>query len=257
MRLLIDGDVIAYQASSAVQKDIDWGDGLWTCHAYLEDAIDQVYENLGAILEGLLQETTVEYSIDDMEFFFSDPSDNFRKHYYPDYKSGRKASRKPTCYRALVKWMQENLKGAKQHVKYLEADDCIGIEASRKPKDAIIVSIDKDFKTIPNTYFYDFGRGEFRFIDKEEAYYWFYYQCLLGDATDGYKGCPSYGQVKAKRLLDATLPCNRLEAVVKAYESQGLTKDDLQVQATMAHILHYDDLVYFEPDKEIPPLYRL
>ena len=28
VKLLIDGDILAYKASSSVQKDIDWGDGL-------------------------------------------------------------------------------------------------------------------------------------------------------------------------------------------------------------------------------------
>lgn len=42
-RILIDGDILAYRASSSVQRDIDWGDGLWTCHAFLSDAKEQFY----------------------------------------------------------------------------------------------------------------------------------------------------------------------------------------------------------------------
>ena len=50
---LIDGDLLAYKASSAVQKDIYWGDGLYTCHAYLDDAIDQFKELMGDIKDTL------------------------------------------------------------------------------------------------------------------------------------------------------------------------------------------------------------
>lgn len=249
--LLIDGDIIAYKASSAVQKDIDWGDGLWTCHAYLEDAIDQFISILDGILEGMYEHTLDEYSTDDMVFFFSD-KDNFRKHYLPDYKSNRKNTRKPTCYNALVEWVNNNYKCVKP-IKYLEADDVIGIYATTN-EDSIIVSMDKDFKTIPGK-FYDFGRGEFKAISKKEADYWHMYQTLIGDTTDGYKGCPSYGPVKANKLLHS-VPVDKClwETVVEAYVKQGLTEDDAILQATMARILRKEDFERFT-EGELPPLW--
>lgn len=67
-KLLIDGDILAYKASSSVQKDIDWGDGLWTCHAYLEDAIEQFRNLLDNILFVLKETTLEDYSISDMMF---------------------------------------------------------------------------------------------------------------------------------------------------------------------------------------------
>ncbi len=224
--LLIDGDIIAYKASSSVQKDIDWGDGLFTCHAYLDDAIDQFKVILDGILEGIYENILYKYSTADMLFFFSDKDnfrkhylpdyksnrkntrkptcynalvewilykystadmlfffsdkDNFRKHYLPDYKSNRKNTRKPTCYNALVEWIYNTYKCVKP-IKYLEADDLIGIYATSY-ENPIIISMDKDFKTIPAKFF-DFGRGEFKVISKDEADYWHMYQTLVGDAT--------------------------------------------------------------------------
>lgn len=249
--LLIDGDIIAYKASSAVQKDIDWGEGLWTCHAYLEDAIDQFTSILDGILEGMYEHTLDEYSTDDMLFFFSD-KDNFRKHYLPDYKSNRKNIRKPTCYNALVEWAFYRYKRIKP-IKYLEADDLIGIYATIN-EDSIIVSMDKDFKTIPGK-FYDFGRGEFKTISKKEADYWHMYQTLVGDITDGYKGCPSYGPVKANKLLHSVPVDKSLwETVVEAYVKQGLTEDDAILQATMSRILRKEDFERFN-EGELPPLW--
>ena len=103
---LIDGDLLAYKASSAVQKDIYWGDGLYTCHAYLDDAIDQFEEIIGGIKDTLKTNHNVE--MNDYSFVFSDPNDNFRKHLMTDYKNNRLDKRKPTCYYGLVDWIRNN-----------------------------------------------------------------------------------------------------------------------------------------------------
>lgn len=250
LSLLIDGDIIAYKASSSVQKDIDWGDGLFTCHAFLEDAQDQFKAIIDGILEGIYENTLERYDVSDMLFFFSD-KDNFRKHYLPDYKSNRKNTRKPTCYNALVEWVYNNYACVKP-IKYLEADDLIGIYATSY-ENPIIISMDKDFKTIPAKFF-DFGRGEFKAISEDEANYWHMYQTLIGDATDGYKGCPSYGPVKAKKTL-SNIPADKLwDTVVNAYEKEGLTKDDAILQATMARILRKEDFHRFT-EGDLPPLW--
>ena len=43
MRFLVDADIVAFKAASAAEKPINWGDGLWTLHAYEEEA--QAYVN--------------------------------------------------------------------------------------------------------------------------------------------------------------------------------------------------------------------
>lgn len=253
-QLLIDGDILAYKASSSVQKDIDWGDGLFTCHAFLEDAIEQFKVLLDGILEGLSKHTKEEYKVSDMKFFFSD-SDNFRKHYNPEYKSNRKNSRKPVCYKALVEWIKSNKEyNIAKTYKYLEADDSIGIYATLNKGKCIIISMDKDFKTIPSKFF-DFGRNMFTEISEKEANYWLLYQTLVGDITDGYKGCPSYGPIKADRLLKSTPDSKLWATVVGAFKKQGLTEEDAILQATMAHILRVDDTKRFTYG-ELPPLFN-
>ena len=42
---------------------------------------------------------------------------------------------------------------------------------------------------------------EIYYIDIEEADFNFYYQTLIGDAVDNYKGCPNVGKVKATKFL--------------------------------------------------------
>lgn len=250
---LIDGDLVAYQASSAVQKDIEWEDGLWTCHAYLDDAIAQFKNIIEVIqdksweLEGL--------QFDDFRFAFSS-SENFRYKVLPTYKSNRVGKRKPTCYRALVDWIKEHYKS--YEFPMLEGDDVLGILATEPQQSEyrVIISMDKDFKTIPGKFF-DFGREEFYDNSSSKAEYWHAYQTLVGDTTDGYKGCPSFGPIKAKRVLTGVDPSNYWGVIVKAYEEQGLSEEDALVQARCAHILNWYDydmetgtIKFWEPHKE-------
>lgn len=242
MKALIDGDILAYQASSSVQKDIDWGDGLWTCHAFLSDAIAQFEDTLDSIV------ATAEargFEIDNKIFGFTD-KDNFRKIIDPNYKASRKNNRKPTCYNALVAYIKK--KYLTMTLPMLEGDDVLGILATSPEfkDDNVILSMDKDFKTIPTLY-YDFGRDRVHNIDSERAMYWHMMQTLTGDTTDGYKGCPTYGPKKAERLLKSLKPEEYWDAVVEAFKEQGLTEADALKQAQLAYILHYDTYEY-EPE---------
>lgn len=135
----------------------------------------------------------------------------------------------------MKQWVEENYNCYQR--SGLEADDCIGILATMKNSNTIIVSGDKDFKTIPGR-FYDFSRNEFYDITQEEADYWHLFQTLIGDTTDNYRGCPGCGPVSAKKLLDQS---PTWETVVAAFEKKGLTESDALVQARVARILRASD----------------
>ena len=231
-QILIDGDILAYQASSSVQRDINWGDDLWTCHAFLSDAQQQFYNILDSILDA---EALSGYS--EFTFAFSD-KDNFRKELNPLYKSNRANKRKPTCYRALVDFIKGNYNTLT--IPKLEGDDVLGILATDPEFDSVIVSLDKDMKTIPCK-FYNFGKDELITISEERAKYWHMYQTLVGDVTDGYTGCPKYGAVRAAKLLDSISTEYWWKAIVNAFKSQNLTEEDALLQARMSYILHKDD----------------
>jgi len=66
----------------------------------------------------------------------------------------------------------------------------------------IVISQDKDMKTLPATVWN--GKDLVTYTEAE-ADYWHMYQTLVGDAADGYKGCPKVGPVKAEKLLAALL----------------------------------------------------
>ena len=50
--LLVDGDIVAYQAATANEYPINWGDGLWTLHSFA----DEVYQYAENMVTNLTQE---------------------------------------------------------------------------------------------------------------------------------------------------------------------------------------------------------
>lgn len=185
---ILDGDFFAFRASSAVQKDINWGDGLFTCHAYLNDAIDQ--------FEVLLNQ--IKTSIHPNTFVIALSSEhNFRKDVDPEYKGNRKNTRKPTCYQGLIEYIKKNYPYDEQYG--FEADDLMGIYCA--VKGYTIVSADKDMKTIPG-YFYNFLDDSLYHFDKKEAFTNLMIQVITGDRADNYSGVPGYGKVKATRFIE-------------------------------------------------------
>jgi DNA polymerase-1 len=130
----------------------------------------------------------------------------------------------------------------------LEADDVMGILATRPGVNCVIVSQDKDMKTIPGSVW---NGEELTTYSEDEADYHHMLQTLTGDTADGYKGCPGVGKVKAEKILAA---CTVWEdggktanvypmwpAVGTAYEKAGLTEADALQQARLARILRWSD----------------
>lgn len=225
---LIDADVLAYQAAAAAEKPVDWGGGMWTLHCF-EDEVIHLFESK---LESLLETVKATTSI----LAFTSP-DNFRYSVLPTYKSNRTDKRRPM----LLQWIKDYAMGKyKSYLKpTLEGDDCLGILSTcGLYPDPIIVSIDKDFKTIPGKFF-DFGRDIWYDISEAEADYWHMYQTLVGDATDGYKGCPGVGPVAAQKILSKEGPM--WPHVVEAFTKAKLGEEFALQQARVARICRASD----------------
>lgn len=231
--ILFDADMLVFRASSSVEVETHWHDGLWTLHSDEAEAEAIVDDMVQTYVDKVLNhyKYTGQYEI---LMCFSD-RDNFRKKILPTYKLNRQGKRKPVCYFGVKKWVEENFTCYQRPA--LEADDCIGILATHRNPNAIIISGDKDFKTIPAR-FYNFIADEFYDVDKETADYWHLYQTLVGDTADNYKGCPSIGAVGAKKILDEHPTWG---AVVDAFKKKGLTEEDALLQARVARILRADD----------------
>ena len=232
--LLIDGDIVVYQYSSTVEHEVDWGNDVWSLWADAKEAQQLILQYIDILVD--------ETAADDFIFCFSD-KDNFRKDIDSNYKSNRKGKRKPVCYKALKQWITDEYKT--ETWDRLEADDVMGIMATSTMLEGekVIVSEDKDLKTIPGLLW---RSGEMLNISQEEADYNHLYQTLVGDATDGYPGLRGVGDKRATELLKTPT----WETVVKAFEKAGQTEADALVQARLARILRASDY-NFEFDQPI------
>lgn len=227
-RLLIDADMILYKSVAASEFEGHWGDGIIVASTNMEQAKDMFQNQIDSIQKALGSQDTV---------FVISGSNNFRYALTPDYKSNRKGNRKPLGYVWLLEWMKEQFPDRVVSNDILEADDYMGILATRpNAPPSIIVSDDKDMKTIPGKLF---RLGELSTIDEDEAERYWWLQTLTGDATDGYKGCPGVGEVKAQKVLSK--PGSRWENVRSEFLKAGMTEDYAVLQARLARILRFAD----------------
>lgn len=234
LKLLIDADMVVFQACAAAEKEIDWGDDMWTLHADAAEAKQLVDAKIQSLIEKVLNHFQYTGAYETILCFSG--ANNFRYAVLSTYKSHRKNKRKPVCYKAVSAWCRENYNTvAKDN---LEADDCLGILATIHEENAVILSGDKDMKQIPCR-FYDFSRDIFYEPTKEQADYWFYYQCLVGDATDGYSGCPGIGDKTAIKLLDTE--GSSWQTVLNAYTKNKRSAEEALRQARVARILQKTD----------------
>lgn len=249
MLALIDADVIVHAELAAEQGRDHFGDG----------TVDVTRAYDGA------QETIAEWcdaaGCDEHILVFS-PSDrsNFRNGLGIGYKDNR------TSEKTQEYWLLEaRLKGHHPwySIDYLEGDDVIGIMHTSKDvqQDTVSISIDKDMKTIPGLLYNPSKMSAPVMITRNQATWFWMLQTLMGDAVDGYKGCPGIGEVKAKKALPLptsesdpdrflwrcwdTVVAKYLEAYSKMdMEPQDIipeAHDAAVAQARAARILHAED----------------
>ena len=245
--LLVDADIVAYQAGFSTEQPIRWGgcedeDAIWTLHSDEKDCknwIDNWYTSLKS-----------DTQCSELISCFSD-KENFRKDILPDYKANRTSQRKPLTLKFCKEYIFKKYNGMTR--PRIEADDILGILATSQrivKGNKIIVSIDKDLDQIAGLH-YNPKHKEFYKITNKEAEFNFYYQVLVGDATDNYSGLKGYGEVKASRAL---LDCKDYwKTIVELYKKEKLTEADALVQARVARILQTSD---YDFKKKEPILWR-
>lgn len=263
--LLLDGDIFAFQTASAVESEDDLGDGFIVLWSDFNTAFKAACDQIEAIKAKLKAE---------LVFFCHTDSKNWRKDVLPSYKANRKDVRKPIALARLKEALSERYNGILR--PELEADDCMGILATH-PKwyseyTKIIVSEDKDLRTIPCWIFNPAKDDKPYEITVDEADRWHMAQSLAGDATDGYGGCPNVGITTAEVALNdlagwesyehtfksgerkgttetrwrkVTLP-DRWSVVVSHYVKAGLSEEEALRQARVARICRYEDYDFKE-----------
>lgn len=229
--IFIDADMLCFVSCSSVEREINWGDGLWTLHADAKEAETQIDDRVEGIVTTVLDKLNYEgeYRI---VMCISDPNVNFRKKILSTYKANRIGKRKPVCYSEVLEWIKRNY--TTKMIPTLEADDVIGIAATHFKGQEVHCSGDKDFMSIPGI-FYNFIKGELYHISEREADKWFYTQTLIGDKADNYDGCPGIGEKTAEKIFKKEGVS--WGTVKKTFLRKGLTEEDALQQARVARIL--------------------
>lgn len=263
--ILMDADVPAYQFAARGQKEFDWDDdGEIVKAAPPKDwAVDNMLEHMNGLRDELEADRIV------LCFSDADRSANWRLDQLPTYKFSRDASTRPLLHDYMETALSEHFEFYRR--PRLEGDDILGILATNNKVikgRKIIVTIDKDLRTIPSRpqrgsdnllyHIPKYGKAKLERISEGKADWYWMYQTIIGDTTDGYKGCKGAGPVAAKKLLgeiedapEDTMLEYWWTEIVKLYESKGLTVDDAIAQAQVARIARAED--YDHRNKRVIP----
>jgi DNA polymerase-1 len=249
--LLIDADIVAFKIASISQKT----------HKFQDDETGEViecvdvddWEDVTPRVDELLAEYLQKTKADELIICLSCPTDEgWRIGIYPQYKANRDYSKRPVYLSAVKDYMAEKYRSYRKPT--MEADDIMGILSTHPtlvPGRKIIVSEDKDLQTIPGWLWNPAKDPKPRLIDEHHANYFHFYQTLVGDTTDNYKGCPGIGDKKATALLEKH--CHETkhdsefddymawEDIVALFVKKGLSAEDALLQARVARICRADD----------------
>lgn len=213
---LIDGDIFAYEIAASAEEPTHWGNGFWTLHAFEGPA--------RARLDSRLKEISDSIGASQLIVALSD-KDNWRTHILPSYKSNRAGLRRPMLLNLLKDHLAENYETFIRPT--LEADDVLGILATWPglKGEKIIVTKDKDLKTIPGLHYQVHQENPEVFeVSEEQANRWHLAQALAGDPTDGYSGCPGIGIESALKIVEAPFGWEQYEHTFKSGPRKGLTE---------------------------------
>lgn len=217
-----------------METPTDWGNDFWTLHCDFGRCKDSLDTQVQGYKDNL--------NADDIVIALSPPK-NYRYRIYPQYKSNRTGKRKPMCYGAMKGYIKDNYKTFER--PDIEADDVMGILSTSEKiikGEKVIVSMDKDLKTIPGL-ICDMRTYDIYEVTEAEANYRHMYQTLIGDTSDGYPGCPGVGPKTAEKLLEATDGTYETmwSVVVEQFTKKGLGEEMALTMARLARICRRDD----------------
>ena len=234
MTLLIDADWLIYNSCCACEQDTKWNEWEHTLHSDERDILQLIDSRLDIYksIAGGDREVVM--------CFTSYPT--FRHEIFPEYKIHRIGKRKPLALRSVI----NNCKKIYDCVSYpnLEGDDVLGLLATNgQYKNPIIVSVDKDMRTIPCKLI---AAEEVEHITEKKANRHWFEMSIAGDSTDGIVGVKGTGMVTATKLL-ADTP-DTIDAlwskVAETYTKKGYTLADAILNARLTRILREGDYDY-------------
>ena len=227
--LLYDTGFYGYRFAAGNSEDFDWGNG-WFIHGCNHDnALNDFICHTQELLEAFPGYTPL---------FVEGGKHTFRHDLWPDYKKNRKDRRAPAGYGIFLESLKETAKqrgwlgGGWSNV---EDDDVLGILSG---DNTVIVSGDKDLLTIPGKHYRD---DELITVTEAQADARFFKQALMGDATDGFPGCPRIGEknkiFRSKEWVTAETQAEYWHLVLREYEKAGFDELHAITMARLARIL--------------------
>ncbi len=242
--VLIDADIVCYRGTVAAQEDVDWGDGQEGVTVNTKAAIRNAH-NITKQWAGMVRGVTGKPIL----CFSCANQDYFRRDIAP-YKMDR--GPKPVAYHAALASLSEEYRIIRW--PRMEADDVLGIMGTSPKLDAVVITLDKDLKTVPCNLLNPMKQKRPVRIKEWEADKFWMTQALEGDKSDGYPGCPGIGSVKAERALkDCRTLADLWAAVRDTFIDTGLTEAHALAQAQLARILRRED---FDKHEEIIKLWH-
>jgi DNA polymerase-1 len=236
--LLIDTDIVIFQAASVHQSSVQWDEedeDSKVTYTDLESSVRMLSDNIQRFVDMFDASRVIMCLTDKI---------NWRSSILPSYKQNRSGLAKPLLLPELRDYVMTNYETFLRPT--LEADDCLGI-LSTHPKlvsgKKILISEDKDMQTIPCVQFNPRKDTKPREVSIKDAHRYHMYQTLTGDTVDGYRGCPGVGKVKAAKALDCPMEF-MWHSVVQEYAYRGLTEEDALIQARVARICQHTDYNY-------------
>ena len=233
--ILIDGDVLVYQIGLASERPINWGDDLWTLHADFAECRTALANKVETFVTAL--------KADEVRFALScSTAEGFRKELCPTYKSNRVNVRKPIVHQALRELLLSDYDTIVR--PRLEADDVLGILATtpHTTEKRIIVSVDKDFRGVPCSFYRTSEETPaVEETSRSAALRFHALQTLTGDRVDGYVGIPGCGPKTAEKILDGVPDDQLWPAIMAAYTKAGLGEELALTNARLARILQHGD----------------
>lgn len=234
MTLLIDADWLIYNSCCACEQDTRWTEHEHTLHSDERDIMNLIDSRIDVF------KTIAGEKHDIIMCFTSYPT--FRHEIFPEYKIHRIGKRKPLALRSVI----NSCKKIYDCVSYpnLEGDDVLGLLATNgQYKNPIIVSVDKDMRTIPCKLI---AAEEVEHITEKKANRHWFEMSIAGDSTDGIVGVKGTGMVTATKLL-ADTP-DTIDAlwskVAETYTKKGYTLADAILNARLTRILREGDYDY-------------
>lgn len=243
---IIDGDILAFTLCASVEREVNLTEHDDTEHdQYIwYSSPDEAMVKIMSVLDDLapqFDEVKIALSLDRC----------FRYDIYPEYKGNRAGKKKPLAYSQVLGKILENEEYPVVALPRFEADDVMGVMS----EDHVILTTDKDLLTVPgwhgDLWAYD---GKPFYQSEHEANLCWMEQTLIGDAADGYPGCPGVGLKTAVKIIqkgvDAGTPwANKNQLlreiwlqVIAAYEKKDLPPERAIQMARLARILRPGDL---------------